>query len=48
MDVALRALSLTTNDWPGVLARSCGLGKSQPADPILEQLGELKQCFGQR
>jgi hypothetical protein len=37
MDVALRALLLMTNDWSGVLARSCGLGKSQPADPILEQ-----------
>jgi hypothetical protein len=24
------------------------LGKSHPADSILEQSGELKQCFGQR
>jgi hypothetical protein len=48
MDVALKALSLTTNDWSGVLAKSRGPGKSQPAGPILEQLGELKECFEQR
>jgi hypothetical protein len=47
-------LSLATNDYPGVLAILLAplklrvLGKSHPADSILEQSGELKQCFGQR